>query len=79
MNRYAELTESQRRQIDLLINSLASEPDHEPIGAMHWWIEMKWRARVQAYRAAEEARDWEIHEQLRRREQEDIDEANTIY
>jgi hypothetical protein len=38
-NRYAELTESQRRQIDLLINSLASEPDHDPIRAIHWWVE----------------------------------------
>ena len=70
MNRYAELTESQRRQIDPLINSLASEPDHDPISAMHQWIEMKYRAQVQASRAAEEARDWEENEELRRQRRE---------
>jgi|GEM_PF-6232364 Spy/CpxP family protein refolding chaperone len=38
MNRYDELTNAQRQQIDLLINALASEPDKHPVDAMRQWI-----------------------------------------
>ena len=70
MNRYAELTESQRRQIDLLINSLASEPDHDPVAAMAWWIKMKRCAQITARRAAEDVRERRDMEELRRFERE---------
>ena len=39
MNRYDELTNAQRQQIDLLINALASEPDKHPVDAMRQWID----------------------------------------